>query len=120
MNSPTPQNKLTDHETNSWLAYKLWENAGRPDGRAQEFWLQAELMVGVKKAVLEPAAPARNGAAHNGSPHPAKSLQDATPPKSSAPANARPTSPRGQKPEPELAHPRTIKPAKRGSLKSAN
>lgn len=28
------------------LAYRLWEEAGRPSGRQEEFWLQAEEQLG--------------------------------------------------------------------------
>ena len=32
-------------------AYALWEEAGRPDGSALGYWLQAELELGIIKAV---------------------------------------------------------------------
>lgn len=32
-------------------AYALWERAGRPDGSALTFWLQAELELGIIPAV---------------------------------------------------------------------
>ena len=34
-------------------AYRLWENADRPDGRELEFWLQAEQEVGMLAGAAE-------------------------------------------------------------------
>jgi hypothetical protein len=34
--------KLDREKTTRDLAYKLWDKAGRPWGRADEFWLEAE------------------------------------------------------------------------------
>lgn len=31
-----------EHRETEALAYQLWEEAGRPDGRSEEFWAQAE------------------------------------------------------------------------------
>lgn len=38
------------HEAIAARAYQLWEEAGRPEGRAEEFWRQAETQ-------LQPAPP---------------------------------------------------------------
>ena len=37
------------------LAYRLWDEAGRPDGRDQDFWLQAETCL-TKAPASRPAA----------------------------------------------------------------
>jgi DUF2934 family protein len=37
------------------LAYQLWEQAGHPAGRDQEFWFQAEKRL---RAIIQPAAAA--------------------------------------------------------------
>jgi len=40
------------------LAYRLWENDGRPDGRADEFWFLAEFLLAAPGAnAAPPAAP---------------------------------------------------------------
>ncbi|MGE5477056.1 MAG: DUF2934 domain-containing protein [Bacteroidales bacterium] len=40
------------------LAYKLWQDAGSPDGRDQEFWYAAEVQVkAAKPAKAKAAAP---------------------------------------------------------------
>jgi hypothetical protein len=33
---------MSDYNEVSKRAYELWENAGKPDGKDNEFWLQAE------------------------------------------------------------------------------
>jgi len=54
------------------LAYRLWEEAGKPDGRDQDFWLQAEAKLASPakpktpakpKAAVIPKAPAKPKAA---------------------------------------------------------
>lgn len=57
MNTPSPQNHLTNQETVSWLAYQLWEYAGRPEGRATEFWPHAESLVALAPPRVGPYAP---------------------------------------------------------------
>ncbi|CAA7623222.1 DUF2934 domain-containing protein [Magnetospirillum sp. SS-4] len=42
------------------LAYRLWEEAGRPDGRDQEFWLRAEAGL---TGTAPPAKPVKSGPA---------------------------------------------------------
>jgi hypothetical protein len=37
--------QITEEDLRS-LAYQLWERAGCPDGRAEEFWEQARLQLG--------------------------------------------------------------------------
>ena len=32
----------SQHECPKALAYQLWEQAGRPEGQAERFWLEAE------------------------------------------------------------------------------
>ena len=46
------------------LAYELWERAGRPDGRSDEFWFAArfELQRREETGEAEPAAPVRRRA----------------------------------------------------------
>jgi len=39
------------------VAYRIWENEGRPHGRAIEHWIQAESLLGV----MAPARPAPGG-----------------------------------------------------------
>ena len=36
------------------LAYGLWENEGRPDGRADEFWFLAEILLAAPDAYAAP------------------------------------------------------------------
>ncbi|WP_438480215.1 DUF2934 domain-containing protein [Oleiharenicola lentus] len=51
MNNPTPT-----HEEIAQRAYQLWQNAGQPDGRHDEFWLQAETaLLGKTVPVASPA-----------------------------------------------------------------
>lgn len=38
----TQKMKAVIHNQIENTAYKLWEDAGRPDGRSEEFWLEAE------------------------------------------------------------------------------
>lgn len=38
----TDQSTRTEHQQITSRAYFLWEQAGRPEGRDIEFWLQAE------------------------------------------------------------------------------
>ena len=48
------------------LAYSLWEDAGKPDGRDMDFWLEAERLAAgaVKpKAAAKAKAPAKAKAA---------------------------------------------------------
>lgn len=47
------------------LAYRLWEEAGKPDGRDQDFWLQAEAALSKpkSKAAAKPKAPTKAKAA---------------------------------------------------------
>jgi hypothetical protein len=33
---------LTDREKNRERAYRLWEQAGKPDGQEERFWHEAE------------------------------------------------------------------------------
>ena len=38
------------------LAYRLWEEAGKPEGRDSDFWLQAETAVAQPAAKPKPPA----------------------------------------------------------------
>ena len=42
MNNTTLNTTKLDHDTIAFCAYMLWDNEGRPAGRDQEHWLQAE------------------------------------------------------------------------------
>lgn len=42
MREPTRQPTSLNYQQIATVAYRLWEQAGRPDGRDVEFWLQAE------------------------------------------------------------------------------
>jgi hypothetical protein len=54
------------------LAYRLWQEAGCPEGQAERFWREAEAVIAARQAVPSPApaedlpvedpAPARTGA----------------------------------------------------------
>ena len=47
------------------LAYRLWEDAGKPDGRDMDFWLEAERQAGgaaKPKAAAKAKAPAKAAA----------------------------------------------------------
>ncbi|MDR5735946.1 DUF2934 domain-containing protein [Caballeronia sp. LZ025] len=49
------------------LAYQLWEEAGCPDGRAAEFWAQAEKQLDVQAGTSSPDAGADEAQAAGGS-----------------------------------------------------
>ncbi len=49
------------------LAYRLWQDAGSPHGRDQEFWYAAEQQVTAAKAA-KPKAPAKPKAAPTAAP----------------------------------------------------
>ncbi len=57
------QNEIKD------LAYRLWDEAGRPEGQDMEFWLQAEASLAKpapaakSKVAAKPKAPAKPKAA---------------------------------------------------------
>ncbi len=56
-------------------AYHLWERAGRPDHRSDEFWALAEARIAAEDAAETPKKPKRKSAkaAPAGTPEPAKS-----------------------------------------------
>ncbi len=60
------------------LAYRLWEEAGKPEGRDMDFWIQAETALAKPKA----AAKAKPAAKAEAPKAPAK-------PKAKAPAKAK-------------------------------
>lgn len=62
------------------LAYRLWQDAGSPDGRDQEFWYAAEEQVTAAKPPVKPKAAAK--------PKPPAKPKAAAKPK--APAKAKP------------------------------
>lgn len=41
------------------LAYRLWQEAGSPDGRDQEFWFQAEIQLSPVTSKAAPKAAAK-------------------------------------------------------------
>jgi hypothetical protein len=59
MTTPT---RSTLADAISARAYQLWEAAGRPEHRNQEFWLLAEHELKAKPKVSGPIAPAGKGA----------------------------------------------------------
>lgn len=45
-----PYKNETDHvEELRTLAYSLWEDAGRPENKALDFWLKAKELLGIKE-----------------------------------------------------------------------
>ena len=58
--STTPNSTTTEEGVIRTTAYFLWEQAGCPDGRSEEFWFEAELSHLEPKAAttVEPAKPA--------------------------------------------------------------
>ena len=55
MPTPDQSNEHTIRET----AYYIWEQEGRPDGRAQDHWLRAIEQAGAPGPVVPPAPPPR-------------------------------------------------------------
>lgn len=47
------------HDVIKDLAYRLWEEAGRPEGRDEEFWLAAEAQLAKPKAPAKPKKSAK-------------------------------------------------------------
>jgi hypothetical protein len=41
------------------LAYRLWQDDGAPEGRAMDYWLQAEAALTAIAVAVEPKAPAK-------------------------------------------------------------
>lgn len=52
------------HERIKWRAYLLWEQEGRPEGRADDHWLRAEAEVAGVNSGREAPRDARRGRAH--------------------------------------------------------
>ncbi len=50
---------ITKHNEISYRAFLLWEKAGRPVGRDQEFWFAAEQEVSARQT--QPATPTAKG-----------------------------------------------------------
>ena len=48
------------------LAYEMWESAGRPEGRSDEFWFSAEMYI--KQSLGDPNAAASPLAAREAEP----------------------------------------------------
>ncbi len=88
MNQPQPSN-----EAIAELAYRKWENEGRPDGRSEEFWIAAEreLTPGASPAAADEAAPASAVGASppSGDATEITNLERALPPKARRDARAR-------------------------------
>ena len=94
------------------LAYSLWEQAGRPGGRDQEFWLEAERllvkpdrasrgMLAPREAKAEAAEKDAKGSAAPKAPKAAAGHKpEATPPKPAAAATAADEAPAAAKVEP--------------------
>jgi len=53
------------------LAYRLWEQAGRPNGRDQDFWLQAGAMLSAYQQLAEAIGKADDKGLHFAAPSPA-------------------------------------------------
>ncbi|HEY0183047.1 MAG TPA: DUF2934 domain-containing protein [Rhodopila sp.] len=49
-----PADSLSEQRTRT-KAYQLWEAAGRPDGRSDEFWRLAEAAIGEEEARYDEA-----------------------------------------------------------------
>ena len=43
---------LTEHEQVESLAYRLYEDEGKPDGRADEHWAQAEQFIHAERLAI--------------------------------------------------------------------
>jgi hypothetical protein len=52
------------------LAYRLWEEAGRPEGRHEEFWLAAEAQITVNPTPAKPRAKAKAESDSESAPKP--------------------------------------------------
>ena len=62
--TPVSASQTPSHEQISEKAKQLWENYGRPDGRDEEIWLEAERLLqspsGLPAAQTAPATDSRN------------------------------------------------------------
>jgi hypothetical protein len=67
------------------LAYRLWEEAGRPEGRSDEFWHIAVMRLNGEPGLAEPARPASGPVSSPARPAPATAKP--------APATAKPVAP---------------------------
>ena len=47
---------VTEHEHIESLAYRLYEDEGRPDGRSEEHWARAEEIIHSQRAAIATAA----------------------------------------------------------------
>ena len=54
------------------MAYKMWEEAGKPEGRAMDYWLEAEMAVGRDGSSNGAKAPAIRARAKTAAQEPAK------------------------------------------------
>jgi hypothetical protein len=57
MNTTIEQSTKLDQAAISRIAYELWEKAGRPAGKDQQFWFEAEQQMKAAQAV--PAIPVK-------------------------------------------------------------
>jgi hypothetical protein len=74
---------MSDHEERiRELAYRLWEEAGRPDGRDDDFWHAANELTAAQDVEAEAAPPA--------APVPPPSPEPVAPPAKAAPPAAAP------------------------------
>lgn len=79
------------HEQVRELAYRLWQEDGAPEGRAMDYWLQAEAAL----TAIPTKAPAKPAAAPKTATKPALAAKAAGKPK--APAKAKTTEPKAKK-----------------------
>jgi hypothetical protein len=87
---------MDDHEDRvRTLAYRLWEEAGRPHGRGDEFWHAAERQIASRPAPDQPPATSASPAAA-----------------SLAPATRKPAAPAAKPAAPKRAPHRTVAPRK--------
>lgn len=70
------RNKVDNRQDIAFRAYRIWEAAGRPDGRALDHWLQAEAELAARRI--------QNPAAGEGAPAPAIRRRSAKVPKAAA------------------------------------
>jgi len=79
MNTPKTQERFSppSHDEISSAAFSLWEQAGKPAGRDEEFWLAAERMIITRQPPPEDIPGAlRGNPAHSTEPSPSKLIDD--------------------------------------------
>jgi len=121
------KNNDIDYEKVALRAYHIWNDAGRPDGRHQEHWLQAEAEIReqLNAAASKAKTPAKKKATAQkelGLNVPAKSQKKAKPAakKETKPATkAKAKAPAKKKAAPKKAEAKAKTPAKKAAAKKA-